>query len=100
MTKLEDFLSRDYSRIFDPHQISIHSVWLLFKAVHLKNGTYSESQMEDLKVAFYAGFTECFKIVSDYAAGIEESEAMALLDRLCDEGSSWVDRMVKKHGQE
>jgi hypothetical protein len=87
----------EYSDIFDSKTFKVHQVWDMYAVLVLPKDV-SRVQYDETKKAFYAGFLECFKIMTDYASNLEEDDACQLFTRLNDEGMDFMKLMIEQHG--
>lgn len=85
-----------YTDLMKPEEISIERCWKVFAAEIFKGRPISQTQHDEMKKAFYGGFSECFKIMSDVSEALPEDKACAVLDRLTREGNEYVERMLKE----
>lgn len=83
-----------YTDIMKPEDISIAHCWTTFAGLVLSG--VSDIQRSEMRKAFYAGFTECFKIHIDISTTLSETEAVATLSRLNDEANEFVDAFLKE----
>lgn len=88
----------DYSDIFHPNTFTVAMVWKMYASIVLPKDV-SRIQHDETRKAFYAGFLEGFKVMTDYAANLSEDDACLLFNRLMTEGTAFYDEMVKAHGQ-
>lgn len=86
----------DYSKLLDPEKFSIDLVWQVFAKAILPPDA-SRIQYVETKKAFYAGFLECFKVMTDYAGGLTESDACKLFNRLSAESHDFFEIMKRDH---
>ncbi len=87
---------KDYSKLIDADQFSIRATWAVFRHTVIPKDA-PRIQVEEMEKAYYGGFTECFKVMTDYAAGLPERKAARLFDAIMKEGNAWVDKMLKAH---
>jgi hypothetical protein len=79
-----------------PEDMSIAFLWTNF-AGHVLPPEAGPTQREEMRKAFFAGFTECFKVINDYCTRLNERDAVALLDRLNQEALAFYKRMKEEH---
>jgi hypothetical protein len=82
--------------IVKPEDMSIAYLWTNF-AGYVLPPEAPPVQREEMRKAFFAGFTECFKVMNDYATGLPEAQAVGLLDRLNAEALAFYKRMKQEH---
>lgn len=87
---------KDYSKLIDANNFSIKITWEIFKHTVIPADA-PRIQVEEMEKAYYAGFTECFKVMTDYASGLPECKAARLFDAIMKEGNAWVDEMMKRY---
>lgn len=86
-----------YTDFFDPKDIAISKCWMVISNVMFKDipaYPMSLEQRENLRKAFYVGFVECFKIVSDISTDLTEADACAVLSRISAEGNAFHDTTI------
>jgi len=83
-----------YTDVMKPEDISIAYLWILFAGQVLDPGA-PEMQRQEMRKAFYAGFVECFKVVTDLADELTEEQTVATLDRLQRESQEFFEEMMK-----
>jgi hypothetical protein len=86
----------DYSEILKPEQFSIELLWKAYASAVIPKSA-PPIQFSETRLAFYAGFLECFKVVTDYASGLEEDEACKLLSAINDESRRFVKELNEDH---
>lgn len=84
-----------YTDVLRPDQISIRFIWAVFEKMVIPVDA-SEIQRDEMRKAFYAGFTECFKITCDISE-LKEKDALKVLDRLSLEGEEFFKEMMAGH---
>lgn len=72
--------------------LSVANAWNAFAAAVLPVNA-SQLQREEMRKAFFGGFSECFAIVQHVSEKLPEEEAAALLGRLNDELADFVKRL-------
>jgi hypothetical protein len=82
-----------YKDFFDPKDISIAQLWTIFAGAVLPADA-SPVQRQEMRKAFYAGFIEAFRIMTEFSADLPQDEAMSVLDRLNVESLDFVKGMV------
>lgn len=85
----------DWNDILKPEEVSIERMWLLFASIVLKDIDKNSVQYSEMRKAYFAGFTECFKIMTDYATNIEENKTIELFSRLANEGNEWATKAAQ-----
>lgn len=78
-----------------PEDFSIEIPWKVFEHFVIPKDAH-RIQREEMEKAFFGGWTECFKVMTDYAGELSEDEALQFLDRMRDENNSWVDKMIRR----
>lgn len=86
-----------YADVFDHKAFKVAHVWALY-STSIHNEATSRVQYEETKKAFYAGFLDCFKVMSDYGERLSEDDACQLFTRLQIENEEFFEAMVKAHG--
>jgi hypothetical protein len=87
-----------YTDVMKPEDISIGHCWNTFAGLVLSG--VSDIQRSEMRKAFYAGFSEGFKIMVDVSSELTEEQAVQVLDRLNAESNEFVMKMVAdlQHG--
>lgn len=85
----------DYSEIIKPKDFSVQGLWRLYELACMPAHA-GQVQRDETKTAFFAGFMECFKTMTDYCSALDESDACKLLDRIRDETHKFLDEDLKK----
>jgi hypothetical protein len=82
-----------YLDLMKPEEISIKLCWGIFSEAIFKGVNPGPEQYEQSRRCFYAGFVECFKIMSDLSSTLTEEQAMKTLDRISAEASEFFELM-------
>ena len=85
-----------YTDVMKPADINIADLWANF-AGHVLPADAGATQRSEMRKAFYAGFCECFKIVTDLSSELGEKDAVAVLDRLNREAHAFYKAMLVEH---
>ena len=86
---------RSYTDVMKPEDISVAAIWATFAGLVIP--TAPAYQREAMREAFYAGFTECFKIINDLSVELPEGKAANTLAKISREANEYVDTMLKKY---
>jgi hypothetical protein len=76
---------KKFTDIVKPDQLSVELIWTTISRLIFKGQEPSQVQHDEMRRAFYIGFTECFEIVSHLSEELEEDHASAVLTRLSNE---------------
>lgn len=85
-----------YTDVMKPEDINIAHLWTVFAGAVLDAGA-PQIQRDEMRKSFYAGFVECFKIMTDLSDVLSEDEACKVLDGLNKEARAFYETMVKAH---
>ncbi len=85
-----------YTEVMKPEDISLALCWELYRR-QVVQADAGEEQVEDTRMAFYAGFSECFKIMCDLTEDLTEDHAAATLSRISDESRAFFEAFMAKH---
>ncbi len=85
----------EYPEIFDPKTFKVEHMWLMYARAVLPRHV-SQIQHDETRNAFYAGFLECFKMMSEFSSELEEDDACILFNRLSKEANEFFEEMVKQ----
>jgi hypothetical protein len=71
-----------YLDTFKPEDISVGKIWEILLALLFKGLVPSQVQHDEMRRAFYMGFTECFKVMNDLSNKLTEDQACDVLTRI------------------
>lgn len=72
----------NYLDMFKPEDIAVSKVWEVVSAMLFKGMQPSQVQRDEMRRAFYVGFTENFKIMNDVSDRLTEDQACDVLTRI------------------
>jgi hypothetical protein len=78
-----------------PGDISIETLWRIFAASIFK-GEVSATQYQETKKAYYCGFSECFRFMTDIASGLDENVACDIFSQLAKESNTYIDSLLDR----
>lgn len=82
-----------WTDVVKPADMSVGFLWTIFAAAVIPD--VSEIQRSEMRKAFYAGFSECLRVMHDYAgAELPEEQAAQLLERMAREANEFVLKLV------
>lgn len=82
-----------WPEILPPEAMSLNRLWLLyFNCMQLEKCL--PVQQTEMRKAFVAGFTECFKIIADYSEVLDDRKALEFMTRIHDECDKEVQSMI------
>lgn len=84
----------NYLDLFAPEDIHIEKLWFVISKAMYKGQEVTQLQHDEMRKAFYIGFTECFKIMADLSDRLSEDQAAAVLSRLSDEARAFHDKEI------
>lgn len=81
-----------WDKVVPPKEFTLKKVWnLFFNQVLVPGGVKPGSiQAEEMEKAYYAGFLECFSVMSDYSATLSEDDACELFEKIREEGMKYM----------
>jgi len=84
----------------DPTTITISVLWEMYARNIFTNVEVSSAQYSETKQAFYVGFSECFKLMSDIAGDLPEDKACEMFSRIAVESNTFLNSLIarKIHG--
>jgi hypothetical protein len=85
-----------YTDVMKPEQISVAFCWEVYRA-YVVPANASAEQVQDTRMAFYAGFSECFKIMVDLTDSLTEDHAADTLSRINTETRAFYEDFMAKH---
>jgi len=81
--------------IKDPSSISIEMLWLIYAQSVFVGKVVSRVQYAETKQAFFIGFNECFKFMSDMADRLPEDQACMVISNLAKESGNFMDNVLE-----
>ncbi len=82
-----------YTDVMRPEDISIAHCWTMFAGAVMEPGAPAIQRIE-MRRAFYAGFSEAFKIMVDLSGELTEKQATAILDGLHKETLTFFEQQM------
>lgn len=84
----------------EPDKISIELLWRIYSGHIFTGKEVGSVQYSETKQAFYVGFSECFKFMTDIASGLEEDHACKVFSNLANEMNKFTDSLIERkiHG--
>lgn len=79
-----------------PGDISIEMLWKIYSGHIFEGIEISAAQYSETKQAFFVGFSECFRFMTDISSELEESVACKVLSRLNDEANIFVTSVLDR----
>ena len=86
-----------YTKLMKPEEISVDKIWTLFKIAVIPKDA-STLQVLEMKKSFFAGFIECFKVMSDVSTDLDEKDACGVLSRINLEAHEFFEQMMREAG--
>ncbi len=84
----------NYLDIFRPEEISVDKIWDVVATMLFKNMQPSKIQHDEMKRAFFIGFTENFKLMTDVSDRLSEVQACNVLSRINNELNKFHEEQV------
>lgn len=76
--------------------LKVEMLWRLY-ASHIFDGMQvGATQYQETKQAYFVGFSEAFKVLSDVADRYDENEANDILTRLSRESNAYIDSLLDR----
>ncbi len=83
----------NWTDLVSSDKLTIETMWNLFvKLIMPKDAP--DIQIREMKKAFYAGFIECFKIMSDVSTDLSESDAVLLFEKINKEAQTYIKETI------
>ncbi len=86
----------NYLDLMKPEEITISKMWSVICDHLFKGKAIPSIQYEEMRRAFYMGFTEGFKVISDLSERMTEDQAVPVLSRLNAEAASFHEGEIKR----
>lgn len=86
----------NYLDFMKPEEITISKMWAVICAHLFKDRAVPSIQYEEMRRAFYMGFTEGFKVMVDVSERLSETDAAAVMTRLNDEAAAFHVSEIEK----
>lgn len=71
-----------YGRDFPASEITVARCWEALTKLLFRDRAISQLQHDEMRRAFFIGFSECFAIMTDLSDELTEEEAAKVLERL------------------
>jgi hypothetical protein len=82
--------------IDDPKKLSVEALWRLYAESVFSGVSVSRTQYAETKQAFFIGFGEAFKILSDMSERLEENEACSVLSKINNEVADFMSNVLDR----
>lgn len=82
--------------IKDPSKLTVEMIWRLYAENIFKGKEVSAIQYKETKQAFFVGFSECFRIMTDFASNLPEEQACSLFSNLAKESNVFIDSLIDR----
>ena len=79
-----------------PNKITVENMWRVFSHLLYQGKEISAVQYQETKQAYFIGFSECFKIMTDISEKFDEDEASKILTRLARESNEYIESALKR----
>lgn len=97
-------MSLNYTDVMKPEDIKVAEIWRVLAGMLFKGKSISATQHDEMRRAFYMGFTECLSIVTDLAVNVSEKKACEIILQLAKEVKEFhddeVSRLMKGFGRQ
>ena len=80
----------------DPTKISVEMTWKIYSGHIFNNKNISATQYSETKQAYYVGFSECFRMMTDLSTKLPESQAGSILSKLSRECNTYVESLIER----
>jgi len=84
-----------WTDLVDPEKLTIEMMWGIFSKLVISKQA-PDIQNREMKKAFYAGFIECFKIMTDISTELSEDNACLVLDKIQTEADEFIQKILDK----
>lgn len=86
-----------WSDVFkDPKDVSIETFWRLFSQIAFEGKGISALQYGEMKKAYFIGFSDCFKFMSDFANEMSEDKACEIFSKIAKESNEYIDSLLDR----
>ncbi len=79
-----------------PGDVSIEMLWKIYSGSIFEGIEVSATQYSETKQAFFVGFSECFRFMTDISSGLEESVACDILSKLSREANGFINSVLDR----
>lgn len=79
-----------------PEKITIEVLWRIYADHIFKNKEVSAVQYQETKQAFFIGFGECFKLMTDFASDLQEDHACTLFSGLAKQINQYQTNVIQR----
>lgn len=76
--------------------LKVEMIWRLYAQNVFSGMEVSAIQYQETKQAFFCGFAECFRILSDVSERYDENQASDILSRLSKESNTFIESLVDR----
>lgn len=85
-----------WTDLFKAKQLTIEKLWTLTANIFFAGKQIPKIQHDKMRKAYYAGFAECFKVMSDFAGNLPEDQACDFFSQLSLEIDKFIDQEIKE----
>lgn len=83
-----------YADIFKPGEFKIEALWRTIVKKVLPE-QISQIQHDEMRKAFYMGFTEAFRVLTDYAGDLPEEKACQMFGDIAQQLNDFADKVMR-----
>ncbi len=80
----------------NPKDISVEMLWKIYSGHIFVGIEVSAEQYSETKQAFFVGFSECFRFMTDISSGLEENDACAVLSKPAKETNVFLNSVMDR----
>lgn len=80
----------------DPNLLKVEMFWRLYAQNIFANQQVSAIQYKETKQAFFVGFSECFRVMTDISERYSEQDASDIITRLAEESNNYIDSLIDR----
>ena len=76
--------------------LKVEMLWRLYSQSIFKGVTVSAVQYKETKQAYFCGFSECFRVMTDIVEKYDEDQANDILTRLSKESNNYIEALLDR----
>jgi len=85
-----------WAKLLDENRLSVETLWQLTANIIFDGKEISQTQHDQMRKAYFMGFSECFKVMTDFASDLSEDKACDFFSKIGLELNKFVDDVFKE----
>lgn len=82
--------------IDDPKKIKVEIFWRFYSSQIFQGIDVSSVQYKETKQAYFVGFSECFRVMTDISERFDEDNASEILSSLAKESNEYIESLIDR----